>query len=198
MGGGKKPKAPAPSPYEAAAAQMAQKTFDQTDPLRQSILGQMGDFMGGGFDPMKSNMYAPLYAAARSGPEAQYNVARDNVLAGTPRGGGQVDALANVESARAAQVGEIPSMLSNQIMQDLLSKSYGVAFNAPQQSMAGMSSVAGTYGNRAAMSQASAANQMSSLYSGLGMMGGMALGGPGGAMAGKGAGQAAGKSEGGK
>jgi hypothetical protein len=68
-------------------------------------------------------------------------------------------------------------MLSNQIFQDLLSKTYGAAFNAPQQSMAGLASVAGTYGNRASMSQAAAAQQNAGLFGGLGQLGGLALGG---------------------
>jgi hypothetical protein len=175
MGGGKKPSNPPPSPYESAAAAIAQKTYDETNPLRTGLLSQMEGLVSGGFDPAKSVLYAPLFAAARTGPEAQYQVARDSILAGTPRGGGQVAALSNLAQARADEVGQLPAMLSNQVMQDLLSKTYGAAFNAPQQSMAGLSSVAGTYGNRAAMSQAAAAQQTSGLFGGLGMLGGMAL-----------------------
>lgn len=192
MGGGKSPKTPAPSPYETAAAGIAQKTYEQTDPLRTAMLSQMGDLVSGGYDPTKSPLYAPLFTTARTAPEAQYQVARDSILAGTPRGGGQTAVLGELARARAQEVGELPAMLSNNILQDLLSKTYGAAFNAPQTSMAGLSSIAGSYGNRASMSQLAAAQQTSSLYGGLGMLGGMALGGPAGALAGKGAGKSLG------
>jgi len=156
---------------------MAQETYTQTDPLRSGLLAQMEGLVSGGFDPAKSPLYAPLFAAARSGPEAQYQVARDSILAGTPRGGGQVAALSDLSRARADEVGQLPAMLSNNILQDLLSKTYGAAFNAPQTSIAGMNATAGTYGNRASMSQAAAAQQNAGLFGGLGQLGGLALGG---------------------
>lgn len=184
--------APGASPYESMLAQIAQDTYSQTDPLRQGFLQQMSSLLSGGFDPQKTAMYQPMYNAARSGPEAQYNVARENVLAGTPRGGGQIQGLANVESARASEVGSIPGMLSNQIFEDMMQKAYGTAFGAPQQSMAGLGAAAGTFGNRMSMAQQAASAQNSALFSGLGTMGGLALGGPGGALAGKGAGKSLG------
>ena len=198
LAGGTTPAAPGASPYESMLAQIAQDTYSQTDPLRQGFLQQMSSLVQGGFDPQRTAMYAPLYASARSGPEAQYNVAKENILSGTPRGGGQIDALANVESARAETIGGIPAMLSNQILQDMMQKAYGAAFNAPQQSMAGLSSASGTYGNRLSMAEAAAAQQKSSLYGGLGTIGGMALGSAlGGPLGGK-AGGSAGKAIGGK
>ena len=190
--------APGASPYESVLANIAQETYSQTDPLRQGFLNQMISLLSGGFDPQKTPMYAPLYAAARSGPEAQYNVAKENILSGTPRGGGQTSALAGIERGRAEDVGGIPGMLSNQILQDMLQKAYGTAFNAPQQSMAGLSSASGTYGNRLSMAEMAAAQQKSSLYGGIGQMGGMALGTMlGGPLGGK-TGGSAGKAIGGK
>jgi len=194
-GGGGGSSTPAPSGYENTLAQIAQDTYTQTDPLRQSLLQQMSSMLSGGFDPAKSATYAPMYASARTGTEAQYNVAKENVLGNTPRGGGQIDALANIEAARAGDVGSLPAMLSSQIMQDMMQKTYGTAFGAPQQSMAGLASAAGTYGNRMSMAQAAAAQQQSGLYGGLGQIGGMALGsmlGPGGMLGGKGAGKSLG------
>lgn len=196
-GGGGTP-TPGASPYESVLAQIAQDTYTQTDPLRQGFLQQMSSLLSGGFDPQKTAMYAPMYAAARSGPEAQYNAARENVLAGTPRGGGQIKALADIESSRASEVGSIPGMLSNQILQDMLQKSYGTAFGVPQQSMAGLSSASGTYGNRLSMAEMAAKQQEAALFGGLGQIGGMALGTAlGGPLGGK-AGGSAGKAIGGK
>ena len=196
-GGGGTP-TPGASPYESVLAQIAQDTYTQTDPIRQGFLQQMSSLLSGGFDPQKTAMYQPMYAAARSGPEAQYNVAKKNILGNTPRGGGQVKALADIETARASDIGSIPGMLSNQILQDMLQKSYGTAFGAPQQSMAGLSSASGTYGNRLSMAEAAAAQQQSALFGGLGQIGGMALGTAlGGPLGGK-AGGSAGKAIGGK
>jgi len=200
MGGGSK--TPPPSPYETTLADIAKQTFEQSDPIRQAFLSQFGSLMSGGFDPQKSPLFAPMYSSARSGLEGQYDVAKENILAGTPRGGGQVEALANLEGNRADKIGAIPGMLSTDILTDLLNKSYGMAFGAPQQSMSGLSSAAGTYSNRAGAADMAAAQQQSALYGGLGTMlgmgGGMALAGPLGGKAGAGAGKAIGSGLGGK
>ena len=175
-GGGSASAAAAANPYEAALAEIALRGYSQTDPLRQGLLGQMGEVASGTFNPMKSPTYAPLYSAARSGAEAQYGVAKGNILGSTPRGGGQTEALANLEGVRAADVGAIPGMISSNILNDLLNKAYGTAFGAPQQSMAGLTSASQTYGNAANQSRLAAYGQQSALYGGLGTIGGMGLG----------------------
>jgi hypothetical protein len=190
------------NPYETALAEIAKKLYEQTDPTRQAFLGQMGQVASGTFDPMKSPTYAPMYSSARSGVEAQYGVAKDAIMGNTPRGGGQTEALANLEGTRASEVGAIPGAISANILNDLLNKSYGVAFGAPQQSMSGLASVAGTYGNRMSMAQQSAQAQQSALYGGLGTLGGIglgtAIGGPIGGKVGAGAGSNIGGGLGGK
>ena len=147
-GGGKGKQTPSTSPYEAAGAKIAEQTYKETTPIREDLLAQMASFLQGGFDPTKSPLYAPMYANARSGLEGQYNVARENVLANTPRGGGQIDALAGLESDRAGNIGSMQNALYGNIFNDILSKTYGVAFGAPQQSMAGFGQAAGSYANR--------------------------------------------------
>lgn len=149
MGGGKKPKSPPSSPYETAAADIANKTYAETDPLRQEFLRQMGDFTSGGYDPTKMSIFTPLYNTARAGPEAQYRGAMDSILANTPRGGGQTAAITSAELTRAKDVGSIPAMITSDLLTDMLNKAYGAAFNTPQQSMAGLGSIAQSYGSRA-------------------------------------------------
>jgi len=158
-GGGKGKQTPSQSPYEAAAAQIAGETYKETAPIRDTLLLQMQDFLKGG-DPSKSPTFAPLYANARAGIESQYNVARDNILSGTPRGGGQINALAGMELDRAGNIDNAQNTIASNIFNDILQKTYGVAFNAPQQSMAGLGQAGASYADRyGAANQAYSAQQ---------------------------------------
>lgn len=180
MGGGKKPSTPPPSPYEQQGAQIAKETYEETTPLRKEFLQQMGQFTQGGYDPTKMAIFSPLYDIARAGPEAQYRGAMENILAGTPRGGGQTAAIAQTELARAKDVGSIPGMITSDLLTDMLNKAYGAAFNAPQTSMAGFGSLASTYAGRQVGLTQAAGQQKGAAFSalgGLGMGAGMAAGG---------------------
>ncbi len=159
-GGGKGKTTPATSPYEAATAQIAQKTYEESTPIRTDLLAQMSNFLSGGFDPMKSPLYSPMYANARAGAESQYGRAKDAILANTPRGGGQTAALAGVESDRAGNLSNMQNAIYSNLFNDILQKTYGVAFNAPQQSMAGLGSAGNSYASRyGAANQAYSAQQ---------------------------------------
>lgn len=147
-GGGKGKQTPAASPYESAAAQIAQQTYADTAPVRNDLLAQMGNFLSGGVDFSKSPLYAPMYANARSGIESQYNVAKDNILSSTPAGGGQIAALAGLESDRAGNISNTQNAIFSNLFNDVLQKTYGVAFNAPQQSMAGLGQAGASYAGR--------------------------------------------------
>ena len=147
-GGGKGKQNPTVSPYEANTAEIAKQTYEETTPIRQDLLAQMASFLQGGFDPAKSPLYGPMYSNMRSGLEGQYNVAKENILANTPRGGGQIDALAGLESDRAGGIGNAQNALYGNIFNDILSKTYGVAFGAPQQSMAGFGQAGNSFASR--------------------------------------------------
>lgn len=173
-GGGKnKPADPGSSPYEGELMRQSMQTFGMTAPLREQLVGSMGDFLGGGFDPKSFPAYQGLYNAARTGPEAQYKVAKENVLGGTARGGGQTQALANLEQGRAAQVGNLDAMISQDLITDLMGKSYGAAFGAPQQSLGGLGSASSSYAARQAAMAQSSGQQKGGFY---GMMGGLGQG----------------------
>jgi hypothetical protein len=149
MGGSSKGKQqPTSSPYEGAQARIAEETYKNTAPVRDTLLLQMEDFLKGGLDPSKSPLYAPMYANSRSGLEAQYNVAKDNIMGSTPRGGGQTSALTGLESDRAGNIGNAQNNVLTSIFNDILQKTYGVAFNAPQQSMAGLGQAGSSYASR--------------------------------------------------
>lgn len=174
MGGGKnKPANPGSSAYESELARQAMLTFSETSPIRQQLVGNMSNFISGGYDPKSLPAYQGLYNTARTGPEAQYKVAKENILGGTARGGGQTQALVNLESNRANQVGNLDSIISEQLMSDLFNKTYGAAFGAPQQSMGGLGSAASTYAARQAAMAQQSGQQKGGFY---GMMGGLGQG----------------------
>lgn len=161
------------SPYEESAAQMAQQLFAQTSPLREQLVGDMGSFLQGGYNPRNLPAYQPLYAAARTGPESQYNVARENILSNTARGGGQTQALANLEQNRAVQTGNMESLITQDLLGDILGKAYGAAFQTPQVSIGGTGSAASSYAARQAALSQSQGTQKGGFY---GMMGGLGQG----------------------
>lgn len=95
-------------------------------------------FTGRAYDPKLSILYQPLYNAARESTNQGYQQARDAILANTPKGGGQVGALAQLETAAAKERANVPFLISQQVMNDLMQKGYGTAFGAPQQALAGL------------------------------------------------------------
>ena len=146
------------------ASKMAKDYYDQTDPMRQSLIGNFEDFLGGGYDVSQN----PVWGAGRNVLENQYNVAKENVIGQTPKGGALTEQLAGVEEARAGSLGE----LGANVAQDEYNKLYGMATGAPGQAMGTMSHLAGTQ----AMANA---QQTAGKYGALGDMGqgaGMYLG----------------------
>jgi len=81
-----------------AQVELGERLVDQSDPLRQQLLNQSGDFLGGNFDVTGT----PQFAAGKDIQEQQFGRARDNIIAGTPEGGGLTSALTNLEGARAS------------------------------------------------------------------------------------------------
>ena len=89
-------------------AQIARQLFDQAQPLMLANMGQLGRFSQTGQLPVGLNLgLDALRTTGREGLEAQYNVARQNILNQTPRGGQQVAALNNLEQARAGAIGRL-------------------------------------------------------------------------------------------
>lgn len=77
--------------------QLAQDLFRQTDPLRQSLIGQSQSFLGGGRDVTQTPMYQNLQRTAG----INFNQAKDNAIARFAPGGALIDALTQLESDRA-------------------------------------------------------------------------------------------------
>jgi hypothetical protein len=138
-------------------------------PGTPSQSGQAG--MGARYDPTQLPTYAPLFGLQKQGLESQYQMAKQNLMGATPRGGNLTGAMTGLEASRAANVGAMPAQLSSTILTDMLNKAYGAAFQAPTTTLSGLSTAAGTYGNRQAAAMSQSAADQSSTYGLLGSVG---------------------------
>ena len=182
MGGGKSVPKATVNPFEKQLAAMSGEMYKASGPLRDSLYPQMQNVLQGGYDVTQNPQYRPAYTLARGPLESQYNVARENVMGSTPRGGGLTKALTGIEQSRAQQVGSLPSQIGGGILSDLTNKAYGTAFSVPGQAMQGLGSAASTFGSRQsaqmqahAQANAGKSGMFGSLGQGLGMLGGMLL-----------------------
>jgi hypothetical protein len=139
----------------------------------------------GRYDPTKLPTYKPLFGLQKQSLESQYQQAKNNILASTPTGGNLAGSLGNLETGRATAMGAMPAELSAGILNDMLNKAYGAAFQTPTTTLSGLSTAAGTYGNRQAAAMAQAAADQQSTYGLLGGLGGALGQGIGKAIGGK-------------
>jgi hypothetical protein len=96
-GGGNKKGGNGSTPASDAQMQMAQQLFSQTDPIRQSLIGQSQKFLSGGNDVMQT----PAYGALKLSADQNFNQAKDNLISTTAPGGALTSALTNLEGSRA-------------------------------------------------------------------------------------------------
>jgi hypothetical protein len=121
---------------QAAQAQtrLAEQLVGQTDPLRRGLISDANQFLRGGRDVTG----LPEFAAAKGASEAQFGVARDNIIANTPEGGALISALSNLESDRAAnQVAFTGDIASNEVNRALQLGTFGAAQGSQGLSNAG-------------------------------------------------------------
>ena len=76
--------------------QLAEKLFNQTDPLRQMLLNRSTNFLSSG-DPRETPIYKNLQLTAGQG----FNRAKDNTIARFAPGGALMEALTGLEGDRA-------------------------------------------------------------------------------------------------
>lgn len=143
--------------------EIARQFFNQTNPVRNSLLDRSSNFLNGNLDVTQS----PMYGSIKAANEAQFKRARDNVIANTASGGALTSALTNLEGQRAANMATQVGNLAN----DEMSRAYG--FANPQAAMAGLGS-AGAIQAQIANAQA---QQTAGAKQGMGRGAGMILGG---------------------
>jgi len=76
---------------------LAEKLVNQSDPLREQLFQQSGDFLSGDFDVSS----LPQFAGIKNNIEQQFGRAQDNIIASTPEGGGLTEALVGANVGRA-------------------------------------------------------------------------------------------------
>lgn len=155
------PEMPGASKSEKALSQIALAQWNEAKPFRQEWAPLLMKVLEGNTPASAFPAFAPLRTAA----EAQYGVAKNNLMGSVPRGGELTSALTNLEANRAQTVGS----LGADFLTDLLNKSFGVAYNAPQAAMSGLSSA----GAMAAQRQAAQLQAQQAKGAGLGQTAGM-------------------------
>jgi hypothetical protein len=138
------------------ASKIAKAYYKDTDPMRQTMIGNFENFLDGGYDVAQN----PVWGAGRGVIEDQYDVARENVIGNMPKGGALTDQLAGVEESRASALGQ----LGGNVAQDEYNKLYGMSTGAPGQAMGPLAQV----GGQQAMANA---QQQSGKFGALGDMG---------------------------
>jgi hypothetical protein len=106
--------------------QIANNLFQQTDPLRQDLIGQSQDFLSGGMDPTAT----PEYAAIRQYADQQANQARDSILETMPSGGTLMDKLADVDISKARTLTDASAGIYGDNMDRALTLASGFTQNA--------------------------------------------------------------------
>lgn len=142
------------------SADIARQMYSETAPLREDIIGRSERFLGGGFDPTESAMYAP----SRRALETQFQQANELARQGLPTGGSLNEALAENIRARAGGLSDIESAIT----QDEYNRAYGLATGTPALAMSTLSNLAGSEMQAAAMQQAGKNQMFGGFGAGLG------------------------------
>lgn len=162
---------PKMSKLERKLFKIAQKYWQETKPVREGFYDVFQQQREGTFEPTEHPLYEPMYRTGRSGLESQYGAAREAIMSQLPKGGQLNEALVNLEMDRAQAIGGLEDQIAQSIVQDMINKSYGVAFQSPQTSVAGLSAAAGPYASRYGAdiySQIQAQQMQNQLFAGLG------------------------------
>ncbi len=126
---------------EAAAraqSDLAQQLLNETSPLRKRLIGDASVFLRGDRDVTG----LPEFAALKGANEAQFGVARENIIANTAEGGALTAALAGLEADRATnQTNFTGALASDEVNRALGLATFGTA--SGQQSLASAGSLQG-------------------------------------------------------
>lgn len=134
----------APNRYSDQIEWMADSLMQNTPWVRGSFFENYAQpLLKGQLNPQTNALFAPQYDLLRNSMEGQYNQAKANVLASTPRGGAMTNALASLENSRAQNTGLGASSLGSSILKDLWDKTYSMGFGTqPVAAMSGLSTPA--------------------------------------------------------
>ena len=144
-----------------ALSQIALDQYNQTQPLRTSLIGQYGNILNG--SPNLSTAFTGAYGPARAGIEDQYSQARNQILESSDARGGQLSSgLQNASLGRARAVSD----LQGNIIQNAVNNAQNLSVGLGAQSMGALGQ-AGALQNQA---QGQNWNQKMQLGQGFGQM----------------------------
>ncbi len=146
-----------------ALAEISRRLFEQTDPIRASLIGRSKSFLDGNQDVTQT----PQYGALKTAAENQFNTAKDNIISSTPGGGGLISALANLQAQKAAALTAGTGSLADNEM----SRSFALGTGTAPVALGGLGSAASSLGQIGAAQAA----QSGQALQGLGMGAGMTL-----------------------
>ena len=123
---------------------------------------------------------SPMYRALKGASESQFNRARENILATTPRGGGLLDALSNLEGQKASTMTQgVGGLAENE-----MARAFALATGTTPTALGGLGSASSSLANIGAAQSA----QQGQVLQGLGYGAGSYLASGKGASAGASAG----------
>jgi hypothetical protein len=158
--GGKKGGGEASNPAADEQMRIARDLFNQTDPLRQSLIGRSENFMTGGGDVMNT----PSYLAYKQSADQLFNRSKDNAIARTPRGGGLTAALTNLEGQRAGTL----TQGAGAIYGDELSRAMSLGTGASGQALNSLGQAGAIQAQMAAANSQEKAGKYGALGTGIG------------------------------
>lgn len=143
------------SPATQLQADIARQLFQQTDPLRRSLIDRSQQFVSGNLDVTNS----PVFSGFKSGVESSFDSAKDRIIDITPRGGALIEALTNLEGERARTLSQGRGAIAGDELSRAMSLGTGI-----ESSISGLGSAGAI---QAALAQAEA-NRQSGMFSALG------------------------------
>lgn len=155
------------NPSADILARLSQDYYNQTQPLRTSLIGRSNNFLSGGLDVTQS----PMYGALKSGIEGQFGTAKNNIMSSLPQGGALLEALSNLEGQKASSLATGIGGLAS----DELTRAYGLGTGGAGTALGGLGNAAGLQG-QSLLAQAQNRSQMlGGLGQGLGSILAMAM-----------------------
>lgn len=150
------------NPASDAQAAIAQQLFEQTNPLRTSLIGQSTDFLNGG----NSVTATPAFAALKGSADQNFNRAKDNVIATNAPGGGLTDALTSLEGQRASTLTQGAGALYGDEMSRALTLGTGIT----QQANSGLAAAGSAQAAQAAAQAQATAGKAGAIGTGVGAL----------------------------
>lgn len=168
MGGGKGSSDDAGDAAKMQAA-ISSMLFQESTPLRTNLNARYMNFLN---DPENFDVTSsPIWSPARRVLDEQYQNTIDEIMSRQPVGGAMSENLTNAAIAKQ----DLITNLTSQVLQDEYNKAYGVAYQTPQTSIAGLSGAGSTYA-QAAQAEAAQNQGTMGLLGDLGSTAGMLYG----------------------